>query len=202
MAQDALLKTLEEPSPNAVLILTANSADNLLPTIVSRCQPIHLRPLPVETVRAALEQVWSAPLDTAQTLAQISGGRIGWAIRALQDPGELDRRNAALETLGAVLSGNRRERFAVVEGLSQDKAALLTLLDTWQGYWRDTLLIASGSHTPVSNYDRADEMAVLAQRVGAGSAQTALAATRRTISYLDKNVNTRLALEVLVLDYP
>jgi DNA polymerase-3 subunit delta' len=201
-AQDALLKTLEEPSANTVLILTANSADSLLPTITSRCQPLHLRPLPIETVRAALEQDWNAPPDTAQMLAQISGGRIGWAIRALQNPDDLEQRNATLDLLETILSGNRRTRFALIDQLSFDKPALLDLLDVWQGYWRDTLLIASGSRAPVTNYDHLDAITQLAQQVGTETAQHALDATRRTISYLGKNSNTRLALEVLTLDYP
>jgi DNA polymerase-3 subunit delta' len=201
-SQDALLKTLEEPSPYAILILTAHSADSLLPTIVSRCQPLHLRPLPIETVQAALEQQWNAPPDTARTLAQLSGGRIGWAIRALQDPAALDQRNAALDTLAALLNGSRRERFALIEKLSLDKPFLLMLLAVWQGYWRDTVLVASGSQAPITNYDHAGEITQLAQRIGPDAAQQALNATRRTLGYLDKNANTRLALEVLALDYP
>ena len=201
-AQDALLKTLEEPSPNTVLILTANAPDSLLPTILSRCQPLHLRPLPIETVRAALEQVWNAPPDTAQTIAQLSGGRIGWAIRALQNPAELDQRHDTLALLDAILHGSRRERFALVEKLSLDKTALLTLLDVWQGFWRDTLLIANGSRAPITNADLAGNLAALAEQIGPGAAQKALDATRRTMTYLGQNVNTRLALEVLVLDYP
>ena len=201
-AQDALLKTLEEPSPNTVLILTANAADSLLPTIISRCQPLHLRPLPIDTVRAALEQDWNAPPDTAQTLAQISGGRIGWAIHALHNPDDLDQRNATLDLLETILSGNRRARFALIDRLSLDKPALLDMLDVWQGYWRDTLLIAGGSRAPVTNTDHLDAITQLAGQVGVDSARQALEATRRTISYLDKNTNTRLALEVLSLDYP
>ncbi|NLF78965.1 MAG: DNA polymerase III subunit delta', partial [Chloroflexi bacterium] len=201
-AANALLKTLEEPSPDAVLILTADSADHLLPTIVSRCQPLHLRPLPVETVREALEQHWDAPHDQAQTLAQLSGGRIGWAIEALENPEALETRGAALDTLEAALHGNRRERFALVEGLSADKQTLLPLLETWQGFWRDILLIASGSRAPITNHDRAVALNDLAQWAGIDSAQQALQATRRTIDLLGKNVNTRLALEVLLLDYP
>ena len=201
-AQDALLKTLEEPSSNTVLIVTANSADSLLSTIVSRCQPLHLRPLPIEIVRQALEWKWKAPQDVAKTLAQISGGRIGWAIRALEDTTELDRRTAALDTLDDALRGNRRERFSHAEKLAKDKAELFYLLEVWVGYWRDVLLCATGSHVPVTNYDRRTQLEELAQHAGSDQVEVALLATRRTLGYLAKNVNTRLALETLMLDYP
>jgi DNA polymerase-3 subunit delta' len=201
-AADALLKTLEEPSPDVVLVLTADSADRLLPTIVSRCQPLHLRPLSVHTVRAALEQKWGATPDVAQTLAQLSGGRIGWAIRACQSPSELEQRAKALDALESALLGNRRARFDLAQHLSLERSAVLGMLDVWQGYWRDVLLIASGGQTPITNYDRADGLADLAQIVGLEAALRALDATRRTVAHVGQNVNVRLALEVLMLDYP
>ncbi|HVO71113.1 MAG TPA: DNA polymerase III subunit delta' [Aggregatilineaceae bacterium] len=201
-AANALLKTLEEPSPDVVLILTANSADRLLPTIVSRCQPLNLHPVPVHTVREALEQGWGAPGDVAQTLAQLSGGRIGWAIGAVENPAELEQRDLALFLLRQALHGSRRDRFALVEQLALEKPALFDLLEVWQGYWRDALLVASGSRAPITNYDHAEELTHLAETVGLDVAGRALAATRRTIDALGKNVNTRLALEVLMLDYP
>jgi len=201
-AANALLKTLEEPSPDVVLLLTATSADLLLPTIVSRCQPLHLRPLPIQTVRVALEQHFAAPPETAQTLAQLSGGRIGWAIRALTDPAELDLRHEALTTLDGILAANRRERFALVERMSLDKPGLLDVLAIWQGFWRDVLLVASGSRAPITNYDRAGQIAALGRAAGREQAERALVATSRTLDFLGKNANTRLALDVLLLDYP
>jgi DNA polymerase III subunit delta' len=201
-AANALLKTLEEPAPNAVLILTANAAEDLLPTIVSRCQPLHLRPLPVQTVHEALEQQWGADANMARTLAQLSGGRIGWAVSALSDPAELETRNTALALLEEVLSGSRRVRFALVEKLSLEKPTLLTLLDLWLGYWRDALLMTSKSRTPITNVDHVDQLRQLARRISPDTAQNALTATRRTQDYLGKNVNARLALETLMLDYP
>jgi len=201
-AANALLKTLEEPAPNAVLLLTANSTDQLLPTIVSRCQPLHLRPLPLETVREALEWHWDAPQDIARKLARLSGGRMGWAIHALQDPSELEVRNAALDALYTALQGNRRIRFDLIQQLPQDKLTLLTYLDVWQGFWRDVLLLASGSRTAIMNVDHHEAIRDLAQLIELEAAQHALDATRRTINYLEKNANTRLTLEVLMLDYP
>ena len=201
-AQDALLKTLEEPSPDAILIVTANSSDQLLPTIVSRCQPLHLRPLAIQTVREALEWEWGAPQDQARTLAQLSGGRIGWAIRAVENPAEVDQRHAAVEALETALQGSRRDRFALVEQLSMEKGSLLDMLDVWQSYWRDAVLLANHSRAPITNHDRALSLAALAQQAGPDATQDALRATRRTIDHLRRNVNARLALEVLLLDYP
>lgn len=201
-AANALLKTLEEPSPDAVLVLTARAADLLLPTIISRCQPLHLRPLALDEVREALEWHHDAPQDVARTLAQISGGRIGWALDALRDPALLDWRSDALDLLAGALAGARVDRFHLADKLGRDKTELYPLLDLWQGFWRDVLIAASGSRAPITNYDRRELIESLAAQAGTEAAGRALAATRRTISYLRKNANTRLALEVLLLDYP
>ncbi|WP_119065341.1 DNA polymerase III subunit delta' [Aggregatilinea lenta] len=201
-AANALLKTLEEPTRDVVIILTAESTDALLPTIVSRCQPIQLRPLPLQTVRDALVERYDAPPEQAEMLARLSGGRIGWAIAALQAPEELELRQQAVVLLEQALQGKRRERFKLVEGMPGDKGALLPLLDVWQGYWRDALLLASGSQAPITNYDHAEQLSALAQAIGTAAAHHALDATCRTIVALGKNANARLALEVLMLDYP
>jgi hypothetical protein len=64
------------------------------------------------------------------------------------------------------------------------------------------LLIASGSRAVVINQDRVNGMGQIAQLIGRETAQSALDATRHAITLIGKNVNTRLALEVLMLDYP
>jgi DNA polymerase-3 subunit delta' len=201
-AANALLKTLEEPAPGVVLLLTATSADLLLPTIVSRCQSLHLRPLSWQTVYQALVQRWGAAPELAQTLARLSGGRIGWAIRALADPSLLALRQEALATLTALLQSSRRERFALVERLPQDKQTLTEILGIWQSFWRDVVLAATRSQAPITNYDCAGQITALALGAGAEGAERALLATNRTLDYLSRNANTRLALEVLTLDYP
>ncbi len=201
-AANALLKTLEEPAPNVVLLLTAISADLLLPTIVSRCQPLHLRPLPLQTVYQALIQRWGASPEQAQTLARLSGGRIGWAIRALADSSLLALRQEALTALNSLLQSSRRERFALVERLPQDKQTLTEILGIWQSFWRDVLLAATGSRAPVTNYDYAGQITALALEAGQEKTERALLATNRTLDYLTRNANTRLALEVLALEYP
>ena len=202
VAQDALLKTLEEPSPNAVLILTADAPDRLLPTILSRCQVLNLRLLPMAQVQQALETHFGAPPERAQLLAHLSGGRMGWAIRALDDPDVLALRESALAALGEALGAPLRARFALADALARDKSALPDVLDTWLVFWRDVLLAAAENAAPLSNVDVRQDVETLARRVGVEGAEAALRATRRTLDYLSRNVNARLALEVLLLDYP
>lgn len=201
-AQDALLKTLEEPPPHAILMLTASSAEALLPTIVSRSQVLRLRPLTADLVAAILEERFGADPEIASLLGRISGGRLGWAIEALADPDRLSARREALDLLVQLLSQNRAARFDEAEKLARDKAALAPLLDLWQMFWRDALLLATGAGLPIANIDRREELAALVERSTAAEILAALRATQAALAALNTNANVRLAIEVMLLDYP
>ncbi len=201
-AMDALLKTLEEPPSYVLLLLTANTADNLLPTIRSRCQPIHLRPLPVAVIRQALETRWNVEPDRAALLAQLSAGRIGWAVRAVEDESLLTERTELLDTLEKLIGQSRVGRFAVADALSKEKDSLPTALELWQSYWRDVLLVSHSTVTPITNRDRKHAIGQIAAEISVEDVQRVLAAIQRTSRYLSQNVNARLAMEVLMLDIP
>jgi DNA polymerase-3 subunit delta' len=79
-AQNALLKTLEEPPEHSLLILVANNPDALLPTVRSRCQRIQFSPLPNETVVEILTRNHGMALATAQQLAALAEGSPGRAL--------------------------------------------------------------------------------------------------------------------------
>jgi DNA polymerase-3 subunit delta' len=87
-AQNALLKTLEEPPPRALLLLTTAAPDRLLPTIRSRCRRVDLFPLAAPQMEAALGR-WLPELDGAQraALARISGGAPGRALELAEGEG-------------------------------------------------------------------------------------------------------------------
>ncbi len=111
-AANALLKTLEEPPPSAVLILTADDPEALLPTILSRCEVLRLRPLRVEHVETFLKD-HGANDAAARLIANISGGRPGLALGMLDDNSALDFRSQRLDDLHGLLAGSRAHRFAV-----------------------------------------------------------------------------------------
>ncbi|MDX2075246.1 MAG: DNA polymerase III subunit [bacterium] len=203
--QDAMLKTLEEPAPHAILILLANSVEALLPTILSRSQIIHLRPVSTETLIMVLMTQYGANSDQARRLAHFSGGRIGWAISALQNPDVLDQRAKALDLFEQVLMGNRMVRFALAEALSKDKdkQALFPLLELWLTYWRDILHTIEGETTSICNIDRPDPLHYFSSHgVTTEDALKGIKATQTTLSQLGANINLRLRLEVMFLDYP
>ena len=201
---NAFLKTLEEPPGNTVILLTAERADDLLPTIVSRCEVIALRPLPFDAVRDALITQWLVPAEQADLLAHLSGGRLGWAVRMSQDKDALDARAQKLDDLRRLLAATRVERFAYADRLSREGSLdrIQDTLDLWLSFWRDVMLASTGAAAPLTNPDRESEIRDLAQTLSPAAASQALAALRRTGELLEKNVNTRLALEVMLLDWP
>jgi DNA polymerase-3 subunit delta' len=201
-AQDALLKTLEEPPPQALLILLAPAAEVLLPTITSRSQMIPLRPIAADVVAAILIEHKGASPEQADLLAGLCGGRVGWAIRALEDPELLEQRERALSLLENLLDVTRAKRFDLADDLSKDKLGLYPLLELWQSYWRDVVLMCQNAPVQPANRDRRDQIERLSARLTPEEALGALEATRTMLRNLSMNLNLRLALEVMFLDYP
>jgi len=201
-AMNALLKTLEEPAPQVVLLLTAESAERLLPTIVSRCEVLRLRPLPLERTSQGLQSHWGLAAEEARLLAHISSGRPGFALRLHQEPERLAQRQAWLNDQTRLLAAGRVERFAYVEPLSKDREALRDIMLVWLSYWRDVILKASGAAAPITNLDHQEEIEQLAVRVGQQVAHQSAAAIERSLERLERNINARLLAEVLMLDLP
>ncbi|MBI3244456.1 MAG: DNA polymerase III subunit delta' [Chloroflexi bacterium] len=201
-AANAFLKTLEEPPGEAILILTTDQTEALLPTIISRCEPIHLRPLPTIVIQSALIERWSVSSEKAELLAHLAGGRLGWAVKAANDDEALERREGRLNELRTLLSASRAARFAYADGLARDREALRETLELWLGWWRDVLLVASEATTQPINIDQMESLRRAAQKTGLDSAAKAVEAIQRTLAMMTRNANARLALEVLLLDLP
>lgn len=200
-AADALLKTLEEPPASTRLILTASAAESVFPTIVSRCQVIALRPVPVEQISAALMERTKMDTDRAAMLARLSGGRPGWALSAASDPTLLEARGKLIDDLLNILGQDRAGRFAYSEAVHRTED-LTALLEIWRSWWRDMVLLVSGSQVAPANADRADELAWLAEIVSLSEARMALDAVCSTLDALERNANARLALDVMLLRMP
>lgn len=204
-AANAMLKTLEEPPPYATLLLVAHS-NELLPTIVSRCRVLRLRPVPTALVAEALRTRGATP-ERAAELAAWSGGRVGWAISMLADEAA---QTARRERLAELIELSIRDVSAGLQWAEQrakeyragEQETVLSWLELWQSWWRDVIYVAAGCNEAVTNVDRRDELTTLARRVSPAMAlrfwQQIIAASQQ----LRDNVNPQLALEHLVLHLP
>jgi DNA polymerase-3 subunit delta' len=201
-AANALLKTLEEPPPQVVILATASDAEALLPTIVSRCEVIRLRPLRIRDVSEGLQTRWELPPDQAKLLAHISGGRPGFAYSLGQNPELLNQRQNQLDDLFRMLSVSRVERFSYVEEIFKDRETVQRTLQTWSSLWRDVLLKTAGSSTPLTNLDCVGEIEALSKKVNTTQAREIVTTLENTRRQLDRYTNPRLTLEVLMLDLP
>jgi DNA polymerase-3 subunit delta' len=204
-AANGLLKTLEEAPAYVILLLTADTIEQLLPTIVSRCEILRLRPLPVKTVESYLKECGADETDS-NLLAHVSSGRPGYALRLMQDKDALEFRTRRLVELQKLLKSTLRERFAYAEKLTDRKYEAReryreTLL-LWQAFWRDVLLRAAGSDAPLANVDHTAAIEALASRLSLPEVRQLVNAVEDAVDRLERNVNPRLLAEVLLLDWP
>jgi DNA polymerase-3 subunit delta' len=205
-AQNAFLKTLEEPPPDVVFVLITSRPQALRETIRSRCQRLDLSPLPVPQLEEALRQRWTLAPGQAQVLARLSRGRLGWAIAAHQDQEMMRVRHEALMDIRALPERTIQERFAyaseVASRFSRDRTTVLAVLDLWREWWRDILLLSSGCQDAITNLDLGDILKAEAGRYDAVRVVAFLRSLAASKRHLEGNVNPRLALEVLMLDLP
>jgi DNA polymerase-3 subunit delta' len=202
-AQNCLLKTLEEPPPNTVLVLTTAYPDHLLPTCLSRCQVIGLS-LVGRPVLSGFIAERQGNTEEAEVLAGLAHGRPGWAVRALNEPewvARMDRwgdelAGLAFEDVDGVLS--YASRFG--QGPQADMRLVTTdALRGFTAFLRDAMLHQAGllNSMPVA---RRNVLEAWLARVPSDHVRRSLAAAQRTQLLIDQNVNPRLAMEVMLLD--
>lgn len=203
-----LLKTLEEPPTHALFLLTAIARDQLLPTIVSRCQLLELRPLAPKTIANALMEQWHVTADEAQLLSRLAQGRLGWAVQQVGATEEQQMRLTQLKSLWTVVDASPADRLVVAEKMASSFTSaggnrqLFELLETWTTWWRDILLTQSGCVDACCNIDQQIELKRQAALLPQKTVQEYLHILYRIEEYLHHTVNTRLALEVLLLRAP
>lgn len=218
-AQSAILKTLEEPKDEVVIILLSQSEENLLPTILSRSQKLYFNPVKAETIYDYLLSEHRAQRSLAKDLANLALGRPLKALRFLENPetyaAYLEKAGIFLKLFGVGIN----ERLSALDHLFTDKsygafalAGAEDILVMVEGLLRDLFLLHFNQPEKVQHSALADELAAALKvidsvhDVKADSdnfsafilAKFKLTAMAR--EYLQANVNPRLVLEQLVIN--
>jgi DNA polymerase-3 subunit delta' len=201
-AQNALLKTLEEAPRQVILLLTADSAENLLPTIASRCEILRLRPVSVEALTTSLQERWQIPTEKARLYAHLANGRTGTAIQYSTTPDALDARAALLDDFVRLLGQLKRDRFTYADTLSKSRDGARQALQTWDNYARDLLLLANQPDTQITNLDREAELKEIVRKSSPAQTLAILQSIDAALANLESSGHLRLLLDNLFLELP
>ncbi|HEX9786737.1 MAG TPA: DNA polymerase III subunit delta', partial [Candidatus Binatia bacterium] len=138
-AQNALLKTLEEPPANSLIILIAPNAGGLLPTLRSRCLRLSFAPLPRAEVAAFLRAKHNVEAEDAEFLAAMAMGSIGVAL-SLDQETLVEKRKVWMGMLGALKSGDYQAAIVAAEALAASRDDALAFLKWAESWYRDLLV--------------------------------------------------------------
>ncbi len=197
-SSNALLKVLEEPPEESILILSTSYPHLLLPTVLSRCQLICFRRLSREEVMGILQSKVDISESEAKFVAGLSEGSPGKALSLLQ--WGLDERSEIIAWLkkGDVTV---EDIFSIAEKVAKNRKRekLLWFLEVVLSWYRDLFMMVVGDSS-IINEDCARELEREASSLSDIEAEEALKAILRAQECIDLNANRRLTLEVMLLN--
>ena len=190
-ASNALLKTLEEPQGDAILVLISENLRALLPTIQSRAQVVRFFPLSADETKKILIQNYKIDDTRAHILSRLSAGSIGEAMR-YNEKGVFEERGGVIKRLvddtffDSDFDGVSREDFRVY----------LDIMLTW---YRDVLVAKAGSRDAEAfvNVDKSDDILKESRRASFKYLDNAITQIISTAYFLEENANPKLAMGVL-----
>ncbi|HMJ38860.1 MAG TPA: hypothetical protein VK606_04855, partial [Verrucomicrobiae bacterium] len=190
--QSVLLKTLEEPHPHRVIVLTTPSLNPfvVLPTVVSRCQRVFFHPVPSPEIEKLLARQ-GVDAGRAKLVAELARGRPGWAVRVAGDEGVIELHQSWTRRLEEVFGAPADVPLQVAAELDSGQMAwrrtdgeaedpALFAIASWQMELRKRMLASRGREQ--------------------GAWARLLELSYDTLGYLEQNVSPRLALETFLLE--
>ena len=199
-AQNALLKTIEEPPEYAVILLLASATENLLPTVVSRCVRFDLRPTADERIQAYLTDFLQVPEAEAEVQTAFAKGNIGRARSLALSPDFAQMVSRALSLVKRSKTMSVAAMIEAVRDMASDKEHLRDYLDLFELWFRDVLMFKATRDTEGLVF--ADELGSIRERAqvsGYEGLEDILEALNNAKQRLKANVNIELVLELLFL---
>jgi len=199
-AQNALLKTLEEPPAYAIFLLLAENAHMLLPTILSRCVTYKLHPLPAEDVARHLVDASVTDENAARLAAVYAQGSIGRAMEIAASESFAAMRAQLVDMLAGIAERDLVALLQQVKTLEAYKESIQAALDVAYLWYRDVAFAASGNESGVLQRDLLDKIKAEAEASTQAAIHRRLDAVWRAKRRLRQNGNFQMVTEVLLLD--
>jgi DNA polymerase-3 subunit delta' len=199
-AQNALLKTLEEPPKNSLVILIATTVGGLLPTLRSRCLRVSFGPLPRNLVAGFLVAQQGLKTEEAEFLAAITMGSLGAAVK-IDKQDLLAKRQRWLKLLMSLNASNYRGAMDAAEDLASNKDDLREFLD-WACSWHRDQLVYAVTQSP-REIVNLDLMSAIQRQTAQRDLETILSVLSQTtgaVGRIQRNLNRRMVMENLLLN--
>jgi DNA polymerase-3 subunit delta' len=180
-AQNALLKTLEEPPRDTVLVLVSSAPDKLLPTIRSRCAKAAFGPLPVDFIAERVKAASKKGMDDglARQIAAMASGSLARALAL--DPAALERRKDIIEGFEQLTPDDASGWLTLAEVYGEDRAAAELAIEVLQVWFRDVAVAQAGGAALVNG-----DLGALAARA---ATRVSPARLQRRLGFLDEAKN-------------
>lgn len=199
-AQNALLKTIEEPPEYAIFLLLSTKREALLPTVLSRCVTITFYPVETGKIRTFLMEKKHIPDYAAQSAAAFSGGLIGRAVLFAESEEFAELRQNVLylvKNIGSFSMAELTEQVKLFAGRKDTIADVLNMMALW---YRDVLLYKATRNVNFLLFsEESDAIMSLAERQSYEKLQGVVDRMEQLKQRLKANVNTETALELLFL---
>ena len=198
---NTLLKTLEEPPLHTVIILLANNSRFILPTILSRCQPIRFNPLPIPLVSKWLMEGYGFDEAEAHLLASLSEGSPGKALEIQEEIRQIPREELLKDWVG--LKSLSFERIGSwVGSLPSQRENLILILEVAKTLLRDLVMVKALKKEPkLIHSDLLQGIEAVATDWSLSSLLKRMETLHQTIIEIKANANTSLALEAMMLSW-
>lgn len=194
-AQNALLKTLEEPPNDSLLILVSTNTGGLLPTLLSRCLRLSFASLPAEIVESFLVSQRGIGEEEAKLLAAMSMGSLGRAVSPEMEA-FVQRRRVWGEKVESLTKEDCRGWISLAEELASVREESLKFLAWVEGWYRDVLIYCvTGSSRGISNLDMERNIKQQADRLSVERILYLIFQAIETEASIRRNINRRMALE-------
>lgn len=191
---NALLKTLEEPVPSNVFILTTSRVHRLPQTIISRCQKIRFNPVRPDVIISFLTDRLSMNQDWARDIASSAGGSIGRAL-AIQKESFADFKHDVITVLSKTCTAPI-SLFFLADSFGNDRESALQKLDILRGWYRD-MLVYRETHdvNKLINRDIADATKEFSKKLAGIDILESIKIISNAHAAIDRNANRQLVLE-------
>ena len=199
-AQNALLKTIEEPPAYAIILLLTTNADNFLPTILSRCVSLNIKAVPDETIQKYLMSNWQIPDYQAQICVAFAQGNVGKAIQLASSSDFNELKASVLQLVKRLHEIDLYELTEAVKQISEYKLQINDYFDLMMVWYRDVLYFkATGDVNGLIFKDEVYDIKRRAEKSSYNGIEQIIEALQKAQLRLSANVNFDLVMELLLL---